>query len=118
MLMFVEKIGLEKFRRQFADAPTALAWLEANLFEADDARVRLLLEEVDDSTYSLREWIDALVVMGEWLDARGLKAGIEDQIGFVSCANASAGAGASISVLSGIVSDMLDQYGFERAVAK
>lgn len=118
MVALVKEIGTEKFREQFADFPYTLAWLEANLADADPALVKRLLAEVDDSHYGLRQWIDAFVVMGHWLDARGLAASLEDQIGFAGCACDAAGAGVNVTPLSALVSEMLDSYGFERAVKK
>ncbi|MGB1128012.1 MAG: hypothetical protein ACPG3X_06565 [Opitutales bacterium] len=118
MVALVKERGLEAFRQQFADAPAKLEWLEAHFSRSNSALLKPLLEDVDDSHFSLRHWVDALILMGEWLDARGLMASLEDQIGFVSCANAAAGAGAQVSSLPGIVSEMLESYGFERAVKK
>lgn len=111
----MKKIGMETFLQQFADSPASFAWVQANLEGAGQDLLRTFLDEVDESHYTLRQWIDALIVMGHWLDARSLAASLEDQIGFVSCANAAAGAGAHLTTLSAIVSEMLDTYGFERA---
>ena len=114
----MKEIGMDAFMREFADSPKSLAWVEANLEDSDDEVLSSFLDEVNDSHYSLRQWIDALIVVGHWLDARGLAASLQDRIGFVSCANAAAGAGANLTPLSALVSDMLDSYGFERAVKK
>ena len=105
---------MERFREEFADSPAALTWLEANLTDVDDGVVRDLLEEVDASRFSLRQWVEGMVVLGHWLDARRQRASLVDQIGYVSCASAAAGAGASLSSLPGLVEDMLETYGFER----
>jgi hypothetical protein len=111
----MNKIGMELFRDQFADSPSTLAWVEANFSDADSDLVQKLLDEVDESDYSLRQWIDALVVLGHWMDARALTARLEDQIGYVGCACAAAGASANLTPLSGLVADMLESYGFECA---
>jgi hypothetical protein len=116
MVTFMNEIGMETFLKQFADSPARLAWVEANLEDADQELLRDFLDEVDESHYSLRQWIDALIVMCHWLDARGLAASLEDRIGFAGCANAAAGAGANLTSLSALVSEMLDNYGFERSV--
>ncbi|MEO0509852.1 MAG: hypothetical protein AAF065_08340 [Verrucomicrobiota bacterium] len=118
MVALVKEIGIEKFSQQFADSPARLAWLEAHFADANAELLRILLEEADNSDFSLRQWIDALIIMGHWLDSRSLCANLEDQIGFASCASAAVGAGSSMTTISGAVSDMLDEYGFERATKK
>jgi len=118
MVALVKEIGIEKFREQFADSPSVLAWLEATFADANAALLKALLEEVDESHYSLRQWVDALVVLGHWLDAHGFTAELQDQIGYASCACDAAGAGVHVAPLSSLVSEMLDAYGFERAVKK
>ena len=114
----MSEIGMDTFLKQLADSPASLAWVEANLEDADQVLLRTFLDEVDESHYSLRQWIDGLIVMSYWLDARDLAASLEDRIGFASCANAAAGAGANLTTLSATVSEMLDSYGFERSVKK
>ncbi|WP_146209367.1 hypothetical protein [Coraliomargarita sinensis] len=110
----MKEIGRDKFLEQFADSPARLAWAEAYL--SDRESVRALVDAVDESPYSLRQWVDAFIVVGQWLDARGLRASFQDQLGYVSCACEAAGAGANLTTLSGVVTEMLDDYGFESAV--
>jgi len=113
------KMGIEAFREQFADSPSVLAWLEANFAQGANQELILpLLGDVDESAYSLREWIDAFLVMAEWLDKNGLTASLEDQIGFLCCASGAAGSSANLTALPELVIDLLDSYGFERAVRK
>jgi len=112
----MKKIGMDDFLTQFADSPARLAWVEACLSDRDS--VRALLDAVDESPYSLRQWVDAFIIVGQWLDARGLCASFRDQLGYVSCACEAAGAGANLTTLSAVVSEMLDDYGFECAVKK
>lgn len=102
---------------QFADSPTVLAYLEAHFTGADDLQ-RALLEEVDESVFSLRDWMEALLVLDHWLQERSLNLPISDNVGYVSCAVASAGTGANLSHLPSLVADLLEQYGCERAVKK
>jgi hypothetical protein len=102
---------------QFADSPAALAYLEAH-FKGEAALQHLLLEEVDDSHFSLQQWVEALIVLQQWLGARGLELPLKDSIGYVSCAAAAAGAGASLSHLPSMVDDLLEAYGCDRAVKK
>lgn len=116
MVALMKEIGTENFLRQFADSPARLAWVEACL--SDQASVRAVLAAVDESPYSLRQWVDAFIIVGQWLDARGLHASFLDQLGYVSCACEATGAGANLTTLTAVVSEMLDDYGFECAVKK
>ena len=102
---------------EFADSPSVLAYLDAHFKGAEDLQ-RALLEEVDESDFSLRDWIEALLVLNQWLEERSLNLPFNDNIGYVSCAGASAGAGAHLSHLPSLVADLLEQYGCERAVEK
>ena len=77
-----------------------------------------VLQAVDDSSFSLAQWVDAFVVLDAWLKASGLWASIEDQTGYVHCAGEAAGAGAALTTLEAVVSEMLAQYGFEQARPK
>ena len=102
---------------QFADSPSVLAYLDAHFKGAADL-LPALLEQVDESDFSLRDWMEALLVLNQWLEERGLNLPISDNIGYVSCAVASAGTGAHLSHLPSLVADLLEQYGCERAVKK
>lgn len=109
----MDEIGRESFIMQFADSPARLAWVEACLSEPNT--VRALVDAADESAYSLRQWVDALIVIGQWLDARGLRASFDDQLGYIHCACESAGAGTVLIPLPSLVSEMLDDYGFDLA---
>lgn len=102
---------------QFADSPRVLAYLDAHFKGAEDL-LPALLEQVDESDFSLRDWMEALIVLNQWLEERSLNLPTNDNIGYVSCAVASAGAGAHLSHLPSLVRDLLEQYGCERAVKK
>jgi hypothetical protein len=119
MKEIIKSLGTEAFKQQFADSPQLLALLEANFSGVENADVRShLFELTDDSSFSLRQWIEALRTMHAWLDTRGLELPLEDQLGYICCAGESAGAGANLSSLPALVKDMLQDYGCERAVAR
>ncbi len=102
---------------QFADSPSVLAYLQAH-FKDEDAMQHALLDAADESDFSLHQWVEALIVSSQWLEVHCLTLSIEDNIGYVSCAAASAGSGANFSHLPSLVHDLLEQYGCERAVKK
>jgi hypothetical protein len=109
----MKEIDIQILCEQFADSPARLAWFEANLAGADSSWIQGFLRDVDDSEFPFGQWIDALIVLGQWMDARALKADLEDQVGYVHCASASGGA--NLVPLSAVLEDMLETYGFERA---
>jgi hypothetical protein len=116
MCAFMKEIDIGKFRGQFSNSPARFAWVQANLCHVD--AVRELLSAVDDGPYSLPQWVDAFIAMEQWLDTQGKRASWEAQLGYVHCACDAVGAGANLTPLSGILSDMLDDYGFEQAAEK
>lgn len=112
----MKEIGMDSLKADFLDSPERFAWGEAYL--SDQTAVQALFDAVDDSPYSLSQWIDAFVLLGRWMDARGLRSPFQDQLGYVTCACEAAGAGASLTTLPATVSEMLEEYGFECAVKK
>lgn len=119
MVEIQDSLGAESFKEQFAGSPQLLSFLEANFSGPDNAEAReLLLTTSDESTFSLRQWVEGLRTIRAWLDARGLELPAGDEIGYVCCAGEAAGAGANLTSLPALVSDMLEAYGCERAVKK
>jgi hypothetical protein len=116
MVDVIEILGTDIFRREFADSPKLLAYLEANFSGDSQMSIRAqLLEAADESDFSLRQWVESLRTIQCWLDARGLAMPLEDQIGYICCASESAASGANLTHLPALVADMLEAYGCERA---
>ena len=74
-----------------------------------------LLEATDESEFSLHQWVDSLSIVIAWLDSRGLELAMKEQISYVCCAGEAAGAGANLTHLPSLVTEMLETYGCERA---
>jgi hypothetical protein len=108
----------ESLIEQFGDNPAIVAYLESRLCDADQPAVDALFEFVDDGDFSLSEWFEALIVFDQWLDAQNSTIALDDQVGYLSCAAASAGAGSNLSHLPTLLEDMLQTYGCERAIKK
>lgn len=106
---------MQSFLEQFADSPANVAFVEALFADVDASTLNGFLEDVDDSPFSLRDWVAALRTLGSWLDARKLTLPLQDQIGYVCCAAESAGSSANLTDLSALVDEMLIAYGCERA---
>ena len=116
MLDIIECIGADIFNEQFADSPQLVAFLESHFDGIENTLARRqLLEAVDESEFSLHQWVESLSIVKTWLDVRGLVLAMEDQIGYVCCVGEAAGAGASLTHLPSLVDGMLEAYGCERA---
>lgn len=118
MVTLMKNLGAEKFRREFADSPKVIAFLEANFQDAESPAWCALLEAADESPFTLRQWVESLIVVGHWLDAHHMEMSITDQIGYVCCAGESTGGGATLEHLPDVVEAMLEQYGCDRATPK
>ena len=104
---------------EFSGSPMILAYLDANFGESDtEEAIRKLVTNVDDSPYSLRQWVESLMVFGQWLDVRGLTLPLEEQIGYVCCAAEASVASSTMTHLPDLVGEMLEAYGCERSVEK
>ena len=113
----MQEFETTSFWVQFADSPCVLPYLEAH-FKGADALQHALLEEADDSAFSLHQWVEALIVLSQWLEVHGFDLSIEDHIGYVSCATVAAGSAVHLTHLPGLVEDLLERHGCERAVKK
>ncbi len=102
-------------RDQLSDAPELLGWFDDHLGTCGEAVLRQLVEEADESAFSIRQWVAALALLDAWLSARRLAASSADQIGYIGCACAAAGASPAYQALSPLLEDFLTDYGFERA---
>lgn len=112
----IERLGIDIFNEQFADSPKLVALLEAYFAGVENAEVwHQLLEATDESEFSLHQWVDSLSIVIAWLDSRGLELAMKEQIGYICCAGEAAGAGANLTHLPSLVSEMLETYGCERA---
>lgn len=116
MVALMNKLGMDAFVAQFADSPAALAYLEATFAGEHTSEQTGLLEAVDASDFSLRQWVEALMVLSQWLDVRQLELSITDQVGYVCCAAEAAVGATNLTYLPSLVEEMLTEYGCERAV--
>ena len=95
-----------------------VAFLETHLGDAGQALSRDLRLAVDASEFTLSEWVAALRVLADWLQQQQRTLPMPDQIGYIECVCAAAGAGAHLSDLASLLEEMLQLYGCERALKK
>tara|TARA_R110002096_G_scaffold19639_14_gene65389 strand:- start:2447 stop:2803 length:357 start_codon:yes stop_codon:yes gene_type:complete len=105
---------LETIRHAISDDANLSKEFKNFLDSADDANLDLLFEEVDQSDYSLRDWIEALVAFYHWIQARNKgPAPYREMIGYTNCCTLMNAAGVSLPPLKVIVLQALSDYGFE-----
>lgn len=73
----------------------------------------LLARHVDQSDFSLRDWLEALFKMRQWLRAHNEPEDFVRSLGYIKCASLSL-ANTGGGTLGSSVVDMLDQFGVEK----
>lgn len=72
------------------------------------------LESVDQSDYSLRDWIDAMQAFDRWLAGRDVRERPFDAMtGYITCCTMTNPVSVQIPELQAVVIQNLEQYGFE-----
>ncbi|NNE92263.1 MAG: hypothetical protein HKN23_11500 [Verrucomicrobiales bacterium] len=84
--------------------------------KADDAMLDGFLGTVDDSHYSLGDWLEALYEFDRWLTEKSIEARpLADMIGYVHCCTMTTAETLSPPELARLLRENLDQFGFEAA---
>ena len=99
-----------------AGHPDLIAYAGENL--VDDVMVKKLLTFVDESAFSLIDWMHAFLELSNWLDHRALDLDWDNRINYVSCVAEAGASGMGLEDLSSIIREMLATYGCEQAVKK
>ena len=103
---------------QFGEFPSILAYFKKHFKDENALLQNTLLNAVDESEFSLHEWIESLLVMDQWLEQNSLTLSTENSIEYVSCAATAVGGTLNLCHLPTVVNDFLEQYGCEQAVKK
>ncbi len=80
--------------------------------------MEILLDYVDNSDYSLEDWILAHEIIDSWLEERGLKAEFLTKLGYLQCCALSQESSDILRTLQSISQEMLENHGFELADKK
>lgn len=78
-----------------------------------DKELKLLFERVDESPYSLTDWLESIETFHDWVASSGKTTELEMLLGYVSCCTEATPNSPSEVGLSSTVSAMLKQYGFD-----
>lgn len=108
----------DQFRKSFIGSPELLVYLDAKFGDEDRGDFNELLESIDESEFSARAWIEALIIFEDWLQEKSLDLSIADQIAYICCSVESVRAGGSLEYLPTVVTEMLEQYGCANAVKR
>lgn len=107
-----------KMSEQFREFPSMLTYLSKHFEEENSILQHSLLNAVDESDFSLHEWVESLMLVDRWLENDHLILSIENNIEYVSCAAAAVRGSSTLCHLPSVVNDFLEQYGCELAVKK
>lgn len=99
--------------RQFQLMADALA--EHNLSGSDDKKDGwpLLVENVDESPYTLNEWLEAWEFFHHWLQNRNRRASFSNRLGYLACCGQYLEGKAIFPAFIVLLEEMLEGYGFE-----
>lgn len=79
-----------------------------------DKELKLLFDRVDESPYSLPDWLESIETFHDWIAKSGKITDLEILLGYVSCCTEATSNSPAEVGLSNTVSAMLKQYGFDR----
>ena len=80
--------------------------------------VSALFQQVDDSIYSLKEWIEAISFFHQEIEKQGQKTDFLTMLGYLRCCALSPENKTRKRSFCELISEMLNDYGFEGAVPK
>ncbi|MBC2594361.1 hypothetical protein H5P28_08835 [Ruficoccus amylovorans] len=115
------RLGERSFRQlaEACESPRQFAMLVEALDQhakenPDDANgFTRLAEQVNDSPYDLGEWVEALEYFYDWLEQNQRTGAFSTMLGYLGCSVESLPSLAEKPPLRDLVSDMLDEYGFQ-----
>lgn len=84
-------------------------------FALDKPALETFIVYVDESNFSLEDWLESLDFLRSWLLSQRLELGLIDSIEYLHCASKIAPNGQSLSALASLTEEFLKLYGCERA---
>lgn len=84
------------------------------LLSQEEEAVNHLFEQVDQSDYSLPDWIKAILSFDEWLSRQDVtERPTANMIGYIHCCTMTAPDTLTLPDLSRLTREMLEQHGFD-----
>ena len=100
-------------QRQLEDSPELVAAFVDFLERSEPENPSLLIEEVDQSDYSTRDWVEALLAFDRWLASQGTALRpFAKMMGYVHCCALITPPGLGLPSLESVVNQSLDEFGF------
>ena len=85
-------------------------------FELSDSEIENILYCVDESAFTLEDWVSALISMQEWLKCKSLTLSLKDSLDYIHCASTASPNKNQIESLMELALEFLNLYGCERAI--
>ncbi len=79
----------------------------------DPGPLALLREKAEPFAFSLRDWLEAIVVMLDYLETHSRTASLDRIVGYIECCAEAGTRMQSQPTLRGYTGDMLGEFGFE-----
>ena len=80
--------------------------------------IEILLEHVDNSDYSLMDWVYSYEYLNKWLDQENKETDLLTKLGYLQCCAMSQESSDILRTLKSICHEMLENHGFELAKPK
>lgn len=108
---------------EYVKTPTSLAhffrfWCDQCMGSDESTRFLFskLIEHVDESAFSLSEWLDAISVFYQWLKRKNAKTDFIEALGYIECCCEQSQGDLSHASLPASVDHSLESFGFKRAI--
>jgi len=85
-------------------------------FELSDSDMVNLVQCVDESAFTLEDWVNALISMQQYLKSKSLTLGFKDSLDYIHCASTASPNKNPIEPLTELTLEFLNLYGCERAI--
>ena len=86
-----------------------------SLFKNSEMNYQDLIQFVDESTFSLSDWMNAYERLQVWLRQRSLKLSVKNSFDYIHCASKANSNQVHLQSLDDLTSEFLNTYGCERA---
>ncbi|MCZ6672553.1 MAG: hypothetical protein O7C75_06400 [Verrucomicrobia bacterium] len=73
----------------------------------------MLMERVDDSSYSITDWLVAMEAFHDWISSHGKSTSLDMLLGYIACCTDADPNASTVSALRDLVITMLEQFGFD-----
>lgn len=110
----MENSYLDLIGKAVGEGSDRMAWFESFLYRSGNPDLEDLIDSVDDSDYSLADWVEALHAFDEYLSSNNVQArDFSKMLGYLRCCVLMPTGIAKNPSLQGIVNQCLMDFGFD-----